>query len=69
MGKLDDKIAALSTDLDGLTAEVTAAVADITTLKGQIGTAGEVVTQEQLDALDAIGTRLTDATAALKAGE
>ncbi len=68
MTKLDDKITALQGNLDTLSSTVTEVVADIVTLKGQIG-AGEVVTQAQLDSLDAISGKLTGATTALKAGE
>jgi len=63
---LQDQIDKLNTDLDSLAATVTEAVADIASLKAQIGAS---ITPAQSQALDDIATKLEKATSDLKAGE
>lgn len=64
---LADHIASLDSAVAGIEAEVVAAVADIAALKA--GQSGEVVTQANLDAIDALTARVAKAQADLKAGE
>ncbi len=65
---LQAQIDRLGNDATALKAEVATAVADIATLKGGM-TAGDPITQAQIDALSAVGDSLESATAGLKAGE
>ncbi len=63
---IQDQIDKLNADLAALVTEVQNAVADIATLKGEIG---NVITPAQSAALDAIAAGLEKATSDLKAGE
>ena len=65
---VQDQINELQGDVDTLTGVVVDVVKEIADLKAQLG-AGQVITQAQIDTLEAIHTKASAAIADLKAGE
>jgi hypothetical protein len=65
---VQDQINELQGDVDTLTGVVSDVVKEIADLKAQLG-AGQVITQDQIDALEAIHTKAAKAVADLQAGE